>query len=155
MIFFEDLGIVQRYLLRRNARDVLQLAQHSRVIVSQNVQLDQNIVHGREVKVRGDGLGGHIVGRVLNGCELIDFILLRQDDHARGMLSRCALDACDSSRQTLLLRIAQAQPSLLGVLENITVCGLVRNRADGSRAVAVFRTEELLDVVVCNGLIFT
>ena len=42
------LRIVQRHLLRRDAGQVLQLAQHGGIIVSQDVQLYQHVVHGAE-----------------------------------------------------------------------------------------------------------
>ena len=42
------------------------------VTVEQNIQLDQNIVHGVEIEMRGDGFRFHIICRMLNGGELED-----------------------------------------------------------------------------------
>ncbi len=145
---------MQRHLLRRNAGQILQLAQHGGIIVPQYVQLHQHIVHRTEIEVRGDGIGGHIVRRMLNRRELVDRIFLRQHHHARGMLSRGALYAGDAIGKALLFRVGQGKPALLRVFQHIAVGGLFRHRADRARAEAEFRAEQFLDVIVRHRLIF-
>ena len=87
--------------------------------------------------MRRDDRTGHVVGRVLNGDELLNFIFLRQNDHARRVLARRAFYADTAQRQPVHLRFRQRQIPLFAVFFDIAVGRLVRQRADGSGAVAV------------------
>ena len=124
--------------------------QNRRVVVTEAVQLDQNVVHGVEVKVGGGKVGIEVVSRVLHGGELVDFVFLRHDNHAAGVLPRRLFHALAARRQTLLLRVADLQSALLEVLRHIAICRFFRQ----ARAENVVMPEQLLDVMERAVLIF-
>ena len=103
--------------------------------------------------MRRDDRAGHVVGRMLDGDELLNLIFLRQNDHARRVLTRRALHADAAQRQPVHLRLRKRQIPLLAVFLDIAVSRLIRQRADGSRAIAVSLAEQLLDVGVRARLI--
>ena len=45
---------------------ILQHTDHSRIIVSQNIQLQQVVVNGMVIKMGGHNIRRHIVGRMLH-----------------------------------------------------------------------------------------
>ena len=122
--------------------------------MTEAVQLDQNVVHGVEVKVGGGKVGIEVVSRVLHSGELVDFVFLRHDDHAAGVLPRRLFHAFAARRQTLLLRVADLQSALLEVLRHIAICRFFRQTRNRTRAENVVMPEQLLDVMERAVLIF-
>ena len=80
------LGVVERNLARVEPGDVLQHAQRGRVVVAEDVELDEPVVHGVEVEVRGDGVLVLLVRRVLDGRVVKDVVPLGHDDDAARVL---------------------------------------------------------------------
>ena len=70
---------------------------NSRVQMSQNIELQNGIVHGTEVEVRRNDAARRLVGRILYRRELIHIHLLRNYDNSSRMLRSCSLDAVDAS----------------------------------------------------------
>ena len=109
-------------------RQVHEHANHRRVIVSQNVQLNQYIVHRAEIIVRRNNRTGHVIRRMLDGDELLNLVFLRQNDHACRMLTRRSLDADTAQRKPVHLRFGKRQSALLAVFLNVSVCLLYTSR---------------------------
>ena len=148
-----DIRIGQRNCPCVNARQVHEHTNHRRVIVSQNVQLDQYVVHRAEIIVRRNDRAGHVVCRMLDGDELLNLVFLRQNDHACRMLTRRSLDADTAQRKPVHLRFGKRQFALLAVFLDVSVRGFIRQRADGSRSIAVALAEQLFNVGVRTRLI--
>ena len=145
---------VQRNVRRRDAGQFLQHVDNRRVIVSEAVQLNQNIMHGVEVKMRGGEVALQIIRRMIDGRELVDLIFLRHNDHAARMLTRRALYADAARHQAFLFGIAGLDAALLKVLCHIAVRRFVREAGNRARAENVIVTEQLLHVMVRAVLIF-
>ena len=105
--------VVQGNLAEVHAGQLFQHVQHGRVVVAQNVQLHQDVVHGVEVVVGGDGLGFHVVGGVLHGGELADVVFLRQHHHARRVLAGGAFHAHAARGEAFLFRVGHGKIALL------------------------------------------
>ena len=141
-----NLSVVQGDIAEVDAGELLQPVHHGRVVVAQAVELDQNVVHGVEVVVGGDGGALHVVGGVLDGGKLADVVLLGQHHDAAGVLARGALDAHAARRQSFLVRAARMDAALLQILGGKAVGRLFRKAGNGAGAVDVALAEKLLDV---------
>ena len=150
-----DALVSQRDIFKVNARQFLQHMQHGGVVMTQNIQLDQNIVHGTEVIMRCDGGAFHIVSRMLHGSELVDVIFLGQDNHAGRVLSRGTLYTHTPGSQAVLFRFGNDLSPLFQILEHISVRRFFSQRSDCTGAEHVFHAEQVLYVLVSTGLIFT
>ena len=73
----------------------------------------------------GDELGRWVVSRVLHGGKLVDFIFLRHNHHAGGVLTCGSLNAHAALYQPLFLRVAALNMPLFQILADIAVGGLV------------------------------
>ena len=60
--------------LRIQAGQVLQHTDHGRIIVSENIQLQQVVVDGVVIKMGRDDVRGHIVGRMLHRRKGMDLL---------------------------------------------------------------------------------
>ncbi len=112
---------------------VLEHTDHGGIIVSQNIQLQQVVVNGVVVKVGRDGLGGHIVGRVLHRGEGIDHLSQGKDDDTARVLSRGAPYAHTALNDPVDLTVSLPLPMLLKIVLHIAVGRLVRQGTDGPR----------------------
>ena len=84
-----------------------------------------------------DPLGVFVVRRVLHGAEVPDLVLLRDDDEAARVLARGALDVDAAGGEAVFLRLGDGLLALGEIFFDVAVGRLVRQRADGSGAVAV------------------
>ena len=131
-----------------DARQVLEHAKGRGIVVAQDVQLHQAVVHGVEVEVGGDGPLLHLVRRVLDGREHVDVLVLGHDDDARRVLARGHLHVEAALAEALDLRPAQGLASDLGVVVHALEALLFRDAGDGARPVGVVLAEHLLHVLV-------
>ena len=70
------------------------------------VELSDGIMDRMEIKVSRNIIRITLIGRMLNGTEVIDLHTARNNDHSAGMLTRCALYAGTACRQTIHFRLA-------------------------------------------------
>ena len=147
-------GVIQGNVPEVDARQAAQLVDHGGVIMAQAVQLHQDVVHGVEVEVGGDELAVQVVGGMLHGGELVDFVFLGHHHHARGVLACGALDTHAALHQALFLRVAALDAPLLQVLAHVAIGGLVRQGAHGAGPEHMPLAEELHHLVVGLGLVF-
>ena len=108
-----------------------------RHIVAQLIQFEQRVVQIFKFKVGGQQAALDIVRRVLDGAEVVDIKRIRHDDHAAGVLAGRALDAGAAHDKAVFLGAVDGLAALLEVFFDVAVGRLVRQRADGSGAVAV------------------
>ena len=132
---------------------VLQHADHGGIIVSQHVQFQEVGLHGVIFKMGGDNVAVGVVGGVLHGTEVVDLLVLRDDHHAAGMLSRGALHAGTADGQPVLLRLGGHLSPLVQVLFHVAEGGLLRHGADGTGTEHVGLSEKLEGVLVGAGLV--
>ena len=151
-----DLPAVQRDILNRiNANQVLEHTYHGRIIVPQDIQLQQVVVNGMVVKVGGHRGGGHIIGRVLYRGKGIDFLAQGKYDNTARVLSRGAAHAHAALHDPVDLAIALPCPPLLIILLHITESRLIRQCADGAGTEGLPLSKNDLGVIVGLTLIFT
>ena len=149
-----DLLVVQRNFPEVHAGQFFQAVHHGGVVVAQTVQLHQNVVHGVEVVVGGQGGAVDVVRRVLDGGELADVVLLGQHDDAAGVLAGGALYAHAARRQPFLMGTARLDAPLLQILGGEAVGRLFRQTGDGARSIHEALAEKFFDVGMGPGLIF-
>ena len=85
-------------------------------IVAELVKLQYGIVHRTEVEVRRLHIAFGIVGRVLNGGEIVYIIFVRHDYHSARVLTRGALNSRTAARQTIYLGFISTNISLFKIL---------------------------------------
>ena len=116
--------------------------------MSQLVELGDGVVDGMEVEVRGDVVRLHIVGRVLHRTEVKDLVGARYNDHAAGVLTRCALDAGAALGEPLDFRLVGRNRALLQILFGKANGGFFGDGGDGACLEYIILAEQLLGVAV-------
>ncbi len=149
-----DPFIPQRHLQGIHARHVLQMANHGRHIVSQDVQLQQVLVDGVIVKVGRDDIGLHIVGRMLHRAELVDFMTPGHDDDATGVLPRSFPHPFTATGKPVRLELVDGELTLFKVFHHIAISRFALDGADGPGFVYVFRTKDFIYEFVRRRLVF-
>ena len=116
--------------------------------MSQLVELGNGVVDGMEVEVRGDVVRLHIVGRVLHRTKIKDLVGARYNDHAAGVLTRCALDAGAALGEPLDFRLVGRNRALLQILFGKANGGFFGDGGDGACLEYIILAEQLLGVAV-------
>ena len=145
--------IVQRNRLVVDAGNALKHMHHGRIVVTQDIQLDQDVMHGVKVVVRGDDAAFVIVRRVLNGGKLADIVSAWKHHHAARMLSCSALDPHAASDKAVFFSFARHHAAFFQIFHYITIGCFIRQRADGAGAEYIARAKQLLHVGARLGLI--
>ena len=113
------------------------------------------MVNGVIVKVGGDGLGGHIVGRVLHWSEGIDHLSQGKDHDAAGVLASGAPYAHAALYDPVDLAVSLPLPMLLKIVLHIAEGRLVRQGADGPCPEGLALSKDHLRVIVGAALVFS
>ena len=82
-----DLRIVQRNLHRIDACNVLQEADHGRIIMSENIQLQKIVIDRMIIKMGGDDIRRHIIRRMLHRRKRINVLTHRENNDSSRMLA--------------------------------------------------------------------
>ena len=106
-----------------------------------------------EVEVRGDDIAGLVIRGMLDGRELVDGVFIRHDDHARGVLTRGALDAHAARHKAVHFHGGGSVPLFLTPLFDVTVRRFFGKGADGTGFVNLPSAKELLDVFMRSVLV--
>ena len=126
-----------------------------RNFVAEVVELEDGIVKRMEVKVSSAMNGIRVISRMLNGSEILGIHIVRNDNHAAGMLACGALYAHAAESQAVNLRFGQ-----IGFIRELhpfldkAESGLFGDGADCSRLENLGFAEELLSISVRIELIF-
>src|SRR5699024_1314370 len=99
----DDLGVVHGHRVNGDAGILLKVFVESGNIVAQLVQFEQGVVQVLKFEVGGQQAALDVVGRVLNGTEVINVEGIRDDDHAAGVLAGGALDTGTADAQAVFL----------------------------------------------------
>ena len=83
-----DVFVIERNGLGVDAGQILQPPDHGGIIVSQNIQLQQVGINGMVIKMSGDNIAVHIVGRVLDRSKLLNVPANRKNNDSSGVLAR-------------------------------------------------------------------
>ena len=135
--------------------EIFKILIHGRNIVTEFVKLQYGIVKRMEVEVSGDHIGIHLISGVLNGCEVVNFVITRDNDHSSGMLRSCSLNIDTAVDQSLYLGSISGLAAFIEVLSHITVSGLIRNSTDSSCLEHVILTEEFFGILMYLALTVT
>ena len=149
-----DLGVVHGDGVHRDARIFLKIFVERGHIVAQLVQLEQRVVQILKFKVGGQQAARHVVCRVLDGTEIVNFVGVRHNDHAAGVLARGALDARAAQREAVFLGVVHGLSPLFQILADIAVSGFILDTGNGARLEHIGLAEQLFRVAVDIGLVF-
>ena len=95
-----DFRIVHRNRRRIDAGQILQHPHHRRIVVPENIELEQVRVEGMVIEMGRFPLRVFVVGRELNRRNVFDVDIIRNDDDPARMLAGASLDARTAGRQT-------------------------------------------------------
>ena len=121
--------------------------------MSEDIQLQQVVINGVIIKVRGHDASGHIIRRMLHRRKGIDLLAERENYDAAGMLSRRSSHAGASPCEPLHLAAALADPPVLAISQRVSVGRFIRNCCDRSRLERLLMAEDNLCVRMCLRLI--
>ena len=147
------LGVIHGDGVDRNAGVLLKILVEGGHIVAQFVQLEQRVVEVFELEVGGQQAARHVIGRVLDGAEIVDLVGVGHDDHAAGMLAGGALDAGAAQRQAVLLGVVDRSPPLFQIFFDVAIRRFVLNAGHGAGLEDVGLAEQLFGVAVDVGLV--
>ena len=151
-----DLPGIQRNILNRiQSCEILQHTDHRRIIVSENIKLQQVVVDGVVIEMRRDRLRRHIIRRMLYRGKRIDHLAERQNNDTSRMLSRCPPYADTSLNDPVDLTISLSLSMLLKIILHISVGRLICQSTDGTRTERLSFTEDNLRVIMGAALVFT
>ena len=150
----QHLAVRQVDLQRVGARHILQLADHGRHIVAEDIQLQQVFIDLVIIEVCGHDIGRGIVSRVLHRTEFIDLVIVRTDDDAARMLTGRTLDAGAVLRQTVLFIFVDRDVPFFEELRHIAKGCLFGDRADGPGLKHILFAEDGPHITMCDRLIF-
>ena len=150
------LFIIERDVIDRiDSRQVLETPDHGRVIVSEDVELQQVMVDLMVIEVGGDDRAGNIIGRMLYRGEGVDLLAMRQHDDTARVLARGPAYADAALYETVDLRTSLIDALLLVILLHHTEGRLVREGTDGTRLEGVAVAEDDTGVGMGLRLVFT
>lgn len=147
--------IVKRNRLRVAVREVFEHLDDGRVIVAENVELDESAADGVIIEVGCDGAAVHVVGRVLNRREEVDVHVARHDHDAGRMLARRRFDAHAAMGHFINVGNVLLDALFLEEFLDVAKRRLVGDGLDGACAVDVVLAKEDFRVFVGNRLIGT
>jgi len=122
--------------------------------VAQHIQLEEVVLHAVVFKVGGDGVAVGVVGRVLDGGEVLHIHVIRHDHQPAGVLAGGAADTHTAQGQPVQLRVGGRLALLLQIFLHHAEGGLFRQRADRTRTEHLGLAEHLDGVLVGAGLVF-
>ena len=145
--------VVERDGLRVAVREVFEHLDDGRVIVAEDVELDESAADGVVIEVRRDRAAVHVVGRVLDWREEVDVHVARHDHDAGRVLARRRLDAHAAMGHLVDVGDVLLDALLLVEFLDVAEGRLVGDGLDGAGAVDVVLAEEDLGVLVGDGLV--
>ena len=147
------LGVVHGDGVDWDAGVLLKILVEGGHIVTQFVQLEKSIVEVFELEVGGQQAARHVIGRVLDGAEVVDLVGVGHDDHAAGVLAGGALDAGAAQRQAVLLGVIDRSPPLFQIFFDVAIRRFVLDAGHGAGLEDVGLAEQLFGVAVDVGLV--
>ena len=135
--------------------DIFQHTDHGRIIVSQNIQLQQVRIDRMVIKMGGDNIGIHIICRMLYRSEGVDIFTKRKNDDTARMLSGGTTDTCASLHDPVDLAVSLVHTTLFVIIFHITERCLIRQRTDRSGTESLSRTKDYFCIFMCLTLILT
>ena len=121
----------------------------------QNVQLQQVVVNGVIVKMGGDDVRGHIVGRMLHRCKLIDAVSVRKYYDSSRMLSGTSPDSGTSFCNSFNLTTTLSLTTFFIIVFHKSICCLICQRTDRSGFECMTLTKENLCIFMSLRLVIS
>ena len=112
------------------------------------IKLQNCVMKRMEVKVsRGLPLCC-VIGRILNGGEVLRLKSVRNNNHSARMLTGRALDTGAADCEPCLLRTGNLSSPFVKVLFDEAECRFIRNRSDCTRLENMGRAEKLFGILM-------
>ncbi len=121
----------------------------------QDIQLQQVMVDGMVVKMRGHDIRRHIISRMLHRSKGIDLLAKRQYDDTARMLPGTPPDPRTSKHDPVDLALTLPLPPLGKIILHIAERRLIRQRSNGSRAICLTGSKDNLCILMRKALIIT
>ena len=107
------------------------------------------------IKVCGDNIAAHIIGRMLHRGKFLDIPADGKNDDTSGMLSRGSADACAALHDSVYLAVTLAASPLFKVILHVSERRLLRKRTDRACLESLPGAEYNLHIPVCLSLVIT
>ena len=146
--------VCQVNLQRVDAGHVLQLADHGRHVVAQDIQLQQVLVDFVIVEVGGDDVRVHVVGRVLYRTKLVNLVVIGHDDDAARMLAGGSLHPGAVLGQPVRFEFIDRPLPFFEKFHYVAVGGLVCHRTYGTSLEYILFAEDGAYILVGYRLVF-
>ena len=116
--------------------------------MSELIKFCNCIVNRMEVEVSGNIVGLHIVCRVLNRTEVVNFACSRYNNHTARVLTRCTLNARTAESKSLDFSLMKNHTLIVGITLYIADSGFFRNGRNSTRLKHIVFNEQYLRVSV-------
>lgn len=136
-------------------REVFEHLDDGRVIVAEDIELDETAADGVIIEVGRDGAAVHVVGRMLNRREEMDVHVARHDHDAGRMLARRRFDAHAAMGHLVDVGNVLLDALFLEELLDVAKRRLVGNGLDGACPVDVVLAEEDFCILMRDRLVGT
>ena len=127
-----NIFIIQRNRLRIQSGQIFQTTNHRRIIMTENIKLQQVMVDGMVLKMCCNNICIHIICRMLDCGKFINLMFMRYYDNSTRMLACGSLYTRTAFRQTLHLTSSFMNISFFKIFVHITICCLFCKGTDGS-----------------------
>ena len=127
--------------------------QNHRIIVAQNIQLNQTVIDAVIIVVSSNRSAILIIGRTVHRRNIMDIHITRHNHNATGMLARSALDAGKAFNQRRHMRRMHMQILGLVIFSDKAYRRFVGDSSNRTGAAYVIATEKLLGVLVRYALV--
>ena len=147
--------VIERNRLRIAMREVFEHFDDGRIIMAEDVELDDTAADGMIVEMRRNRAAVHVVRRMLERREEMHVHVARHDHDAGRMLARRRFDAHAAMREAVDVRAVLSHAFFLKELLDIAERRLVGDGLNRARTIDIVLAEEDFRVLVCRRLIRT
>ena len=127
--------------------------QNHRIIMSQNIQLNQTVIDAVIIVVSSNRSAVLIIGRTVHRRNIMDIHITRHNHNATGMLARSALDAGKAFYKRCHMRRMHMQILALVIFSDKAYRRFVGDGSNRTGAANVIAAEKLLGVLVRYALV--
>ena len=127
--------------------------QHHRVIVTENIQLNQAVVDAVIIVMGGDGGLVGLIRRMVHGRDIVNIHIARHYHDATGVLTRRALNAGQALHQLGNFGRMDMTIIFFVVFLDIAHCSFVSHSGDGACTAHIVATKKLLRILMRNFLV--
>ena len=139
----------------RRTNVFFQRLNHGRIIMPQNIQLQQVMINGMVIKVSCNNVRLRIISRMLHRCKRINFFSQRKYDNSSRMLTGTSSNSSTSLYNPVNFTVSFSLSALLIIVLYISKCRLIRQCSNGSGTVSLTGSKNNLRIFMCITLIIS